>query len=116
LRDGPRDNGDVIDIPAAPLVPTIQDCPGCPATGSTAPARHDPVHSPAHYTWLSPEPRKVLLQWRLPWTITNVIKYSVRAGHKVEPGETRRDAALRDLRKARVNLDDEIGWWERQDA
>ena len=79
---------------------------------STASPTSDEVKSPAHYTRYQPEPRSILLQWRPPHPIANVIKYALRAGHKVRPGETARTAALRDLRKARENLDDEIKHWE----
>jgi len=75
---------------------------------STKPAESsaDMVHSPPHYTRLTPEPLDVIEMWRCGFHVGNVIKYLARAGHKGD--------RLEDLRKARQYLDRLIRLEERK--
>ena len=104
-----------------PVLPPLALPRGCRNTvpdgkAQTEPSEGDPVHSPSHYTRLQPEPKGILRLWGrfLSWYVLNAIKYLVRAGHKVGRGETRKEAALRDLYKSREYTDDEIAYWEAQ--
>ena len=57
------------------------------------------VDGPSHYTRLTIEPAEYITKNKLTFLIGNIIKYASRAGHKVQPGETETEAAIRDLRK-----------------
>jgi len=52
----------------------------------------DNINHPKHYTHGSIECADVIDQWKLPWTLANVVKYLCRYKHKRQP--------LEDLRKA----------------
>jgi hypothetical protein len=68
-------------------------------------ANTDPVKTPAHYVRLSPEPKDVIIPWRLPWALGNAVKYIARAGYKGDK--------IEDLRKAVTMIQFEIQWEER---
>jgi hypothetical protein len=72
------------------------------------------VHAPPHYTRLDPEPREVLHGWRPSYPVGCAIKYLARLGQKVLPGETAKEAALRDLDKCAEYVAMERRWWEEQ--
>jgi len=59
------------------------------------------VEQPTHYTdGREYEPVKVIMDWELPYTLGNVVKYISRYGRKDEP--------LKELLKAREYLNYEI--------
>lgn len=61
---------------------------------------HDPINSPAHYTYSEIQPADAIAAWGLNFAMGNVVKYVARADHK--------GAALQDLRKAAWYLNREI--------
>jgi hypothetical protein len=63
---------------------------------------NDPVHSPAHYSRLDPEPIEVIESWGLGFHLAQVLKYIARAGHK-DPAKE-----IEDLRKAKFYLERKI--------
>lgn len=60
----------------------------------------DQVVEPDHYTRFVVEPINFILKNRLEFWQGSVIKYILRAGHKVGKGETPEEAEIRDLQKA----------------
>jgi len=66
----------------------------------------DPVSAPKHYVRLSPEPKDVILSWRLNWTRGSAVGYIARAGHKGDE--------IEDLRKAVQMIEFEIEYLKRQ--
>ena len=62
----------------------------------------DPVHHPAHYTRLSPQPRDVIVEWGLSWNRGDAVAYIARAGNK--PGADE----IEDLEKAIEHLRHEV--------
>lgn len=70
----------------------------------------DPVNSPSHYSWLKElcgiEPLDIARH--LDFNLGNVIKYVLRAGHKVPKGANKLQKTIEDLQKANVYLLDEI--------
>lgn len=70
----------------------------------------DPVQRPAHYAeGRRHEPAEVILDWKLPWTLGNTVKYISRAGRKGGHDEySRICAAVEDLEKARWYLNKEL--------
>lgn len=75
---------------------------------SAAPAVHDPVNHPAHYTMGAVEVISAIEAWQLGYHLGNVIKYVARAGRKGD--------AVQDLRKAKWYLEREIERMERAGA
>ena len=47
----------------------------------------DMVHHPAHYTHGKYECKDVIMDWELPWTLGNAVKYICRCDHKGKPIE-----------------------------
>lgn len=68
---------------------------------------HDAIN-PRHYFGQGLQAIEVIEAFDLPYHRGSVIKYILRAGHKVSTGEDREIALLRDLKKAAWFLDREI--------
>lgn len=70
----------------------------------------DRVNHPSHYTWLKDlcGIEVIDITRHLNFNIGNVVKYSLRNGHKSEEGMTFMDKAIEDLQKAKWYLEDEI--------
>ena len=60
----------------------------------------DQIVEPEHYTRFIVEPVNFIMKNRLEFWQGSVIKYILRCGHKVDQGETPKQAELRDLGKA----------------
>jgi hypothetical protein len=60
----------------------------------------DPVHRPDHYARWPIEPMQLLLRNICDYWRGNVVKYVMRACHKVQPGKTVPESEIEDLRKA----------------
>jgi hypothetical protein len=60
----------------------------------------DQVVEPDHYTRFVIEPVNFIMKNRLEFWQGSVIKYIMRCGHKVNQGETPKEAEIRDLQKA----------------
>lgn len=60
----------------------------------------DQVVGPEHYTRFVVEPISFIMKNRLEFWQGSVIKYIMRCGHKVNQGETPKEAEIRDLQKA----------------
>ena len=71
---------------------------------------NDKVNHPSHYTWLKDlcGIEVIDITRHMSFDLGNVIKYTLRAGHKSEEGYSNFDKELEDLRKAKWYLDDEI--------
>ena len=64
---------------------------------------HDPVHRPAHYTWLPNGIEVIDITENFNFTLGNALKYIMRAGRKGDGV-----AQIEDLQKARWYIDREI--------
>lgn len=74
-------------------------------------AKHDDgVFHPSHYTWLKDTCgiEAIDIARHLSFNLGNVIKYVIRNGHKPESGLSTLQVAIKDLKKARFYLNDEI--------
>ena len=72
-------------------------------------AAYDPVAHPAHYTeGRKYEPIDVIMDWELPFTLGNTVKYISRCGRKSSKGMSAEEKALQDLEKAKWYLEKEI--------
>lgn len=58
------------------------------------------VHRPEHYARWPIEPIQFLMRNSVEYWRGNVIKYAMRAGHKLEPGLTEAESEVKDLEKA----------------
>jgi hypothetical protein len=65
-----------------------------------AQARADLVFKPNHYAQWAIEPITFIMRNRLPYHVGNIVKYSVRAGHKQYEGMTMVESEITDLEKA----------------
>lgn len=70
----------------------------------------DNVNHPSHYTWLKElcGIEVIDITRHLDFDLGNVIKYTLRHGHKSEEGMSNKQKAIEDLKKARWYLDDKI--------
>ena len=68
----------------------------------------DDINYPKHYTFGKYEPKDVIRDWNLNFSLGNVIKYVARAKYKGNE--------LKDLKKARFYLDDEIKALEKRES
>jgi hypothetical protein len=59
----------------------------------------DIVNKPSHYTRYKIEPITFIMENDLPFHVGNIIKYSMRAGHKIYEGEDGIGSEITDLRK-----------------
>lgn len=68
------------------------------------------VSHPSHYTWLKDlcGIEVIDITRHMNFNLGNVIKYTLRAGHKSEEGYSDVEKALEDLKKAQWYLNDEI--------
>lgn len=53
----------------------------------------DPIHRPAHYASLTPEPIDVIVGWEMGFLAGSVMKYLARYRHKGRPVEDLKKAA-----------------------
>lgn len=60
----------------------------------------DQIVEPEHYTRFVVEPVNFIIKNHLTFWQGSIIKYIMRCGHKVNKGETKKEAELRDLGKA----------------
>lgn len=76
----------------------------------------DRVNHPSHYTWLKDKCgiEVIDITRHLDFNIGNVIKYTLRAGHKSEDGLSNADKQIEDLEKAIFYLKDEINLLKNQ--
>ena len=77
---------------------------------NTTDVKNDKVNHPSHYTWLKDlcGIEVIDITRHMNFNLGNVIKYTLRAGHKSEKGYSNLEKELEDLKKARWYLDDEI--------
>lgn len=70
----------------------------------------DKVNHPSHYTWLKDlcGVEVIDITRHMDFNLGNVIKYTLRAGHKSEDGYSDIDKTIEDLQKAIFYLNDEI--------
>lgn len=73
-------------------------------------SKEDKVNHPSHYTWLKElcGIEVIDITRHMNFNLGNVVKYTLRAGHKSEQGYSELEKELEDLKKARWYLDDEI--------
>lgn len=74
-------------------------------------AKHDDgVNHPSHYSWLKElcGVEVIDIARHLNFNLGNVVKYTIRNGHKPESGLSTLQVAIKDLKKARFYLNDEI--------
>lgn len=70
----------------------------------------DIVTRPSHYTRFKIEPATFIMRNDLPFHTGNIVKYALRAGHKLYPNQDHRESEITDLRKVmryaemRINL------------
>ena len=57
------------------------------------------VYKPDHYTRYVIEPITFIMENRLEFHTGNIIKYAMRAGHKIYEGEDKVGSEITDLRK-----------------
>ena len=76
----------------------------------------DRVNHPSHYTWLKEKSgiEVIDITRHMDFDLGNVIKYTLRQGHKSEEGMSDKAKAIEDLKKARWYLDDKIKMLEKQ--
>jgi len=76
------------------------------------------VEHPSHYTWLKDKCgiEVIDITRHLNFNIGNIIKYTLRAGHKKEEGMTNKDKQIEDLKKARFYINDEIKRLENENS
>lgn len=68
------------------------------------------VFHPLHYSWLKEVcgVEAIDIARHLSFNLGNVVKYVIRNGHKPESGLSTLQVAIKDLKKARFYLNDEI--------
>lgn len=59
----------------------------------------DHVNRPSHYTQYTIEPIEFIMHNELPFHIGNIVKYAVRAGHKMYPNMDKTMSEITDLQK-----------------
>jgi len=59
----------------------------------------DIINQPSHYTRWKIEPITFIMENDVSFHIGNIIKYSMRAGHKIYEGEDEIGSEITDLRK-----------------
>ena len=70
----------------------------------------DEVYRPDHYAQYTIEPIVFIMQNHLPFHVGNIVKYVMRAGHKIYENQTSIESEITDLKKAirycemRINL------------
>ena len=60
---------------------------------------NDIVNKPAHYTRYQIEPVEFIMRNGLDMATGNIVKYSLRAGHKTYEGKSPDESAIIDLQK-----------------
>lgn len=72
--------------------------------------KEDRVNHPSHYTWLKElcGIEVIDITRHLNFNLGNVIKYTLRSGHKSEEGLSLIDKTIEDLKKASFYIRDEI--------
>lgn len=77
---------------------------------------NDRVNHPSHYTWLKEKCgiEVIDITRHMDFDLGNVVKYTLRQGHKSEEGMSDKAKAIEDLKKARWYLDDKINMLEKQ--
>lgn len=77
---------------------------------------NDRVNHPPHYTWLKEKCgiEVIDITRHMDFDLGNVVKYTLRQGHKSEEGMSDKAKAIEDLKKARWYLDDKIKMLEKQ--
>lgn len=70
------------------------------------------VTKPPHYTRWTIEPIEFLYRNRVEGHIFNIVKYSMRAGHKLYPGMDAVQSEIVDLKKAARNIEMRINLLE----
>ena len=70
------------------------------------------VTNPPHYTRWAIEPIEFLYRNRVEGHIFNIVKYSMRAGHKLYPGMDAVQSEIVDLKKAARNIEMRINLLE----
>lgn len=72
--------------------------------------KKDEVNHPSHYVWLKEicGIEVIDITRHMNFNLGNVIKYVLRAGRKCSETETSEESLLRDLKKARFYIEDEI--------
>lgn len=77
------------------------------------------VNKPDHYDRFPLEPVEFIMGNNLPFHVGNIIKYVMRAGHKLYPGKTAAESEVIDLKKVRryaemriqqIEADEPYGW------
>lgn len=74
--------------------------PGGEPEEGPAPAL-DIVRNPQHYARLPIQPIEFIIKNDLPGHVSNIVKYSCRAGHKLYPGMDEVQSEIKDLEKAK---------------
>ena len=76
----------------------------------------DKVNHPSHYTWLKDKCGIEVLDItrHMNFNLGNVLKYTLRSGHKKEEGMSDKQKEIEDLKKAVFYLNDEIKRLEQQ--
>lgn len=76
----------------------------------------DNVNNPPHYQWLKDKCGIEVIDIirHLDFDCGNIIKYTLRHGHKSEEGMSNKEKAIEDLKKARWYLDDKIKMLEEE--
>lgn len=72
--------------------------------------KDDKVEHPQHYTWLKDlcGIEVIDITRHMNFNLGNVVKYTLRAGHKSEKGYSDKEKQIEDLKKARFYINDEI--------
>ena len=83
-------------------------------TGNEETIVTDDINHPSHYKQFKVE--VIEITETMSFCLGNVVKYALRAGHKVGDNETPEQARLRDLKKAQWYLNREIARLESADA
>lgn len=70
----------------------------------------DNVNHPSHYTWLKDKCgiEVIDITRHMNFNLGNVLKYTLRAGHKSEQGMSNKQKKIEDLKKAIFYLNDEV--------
>lgn len=87
------DAGNFISVGASEFVPA--------ESPEVASMEHDVVNRPSHYTRWEIEPVEFLLRNRVEGHTFNIVKYAMRAGHKLYEGKTSEESEVIDLEKVR---------------
>ena len=98
-------NFHIINTPVAEINPTI-------GVEKSKDPHEGIVTKPPHYTRWAIEPVEFLYRNRVEGHIFNIVKYSMRAGHKLYPGMGAVQSEIVDLKKAARNIEMRINLLE----